>query len=303
MWYAINNANIAFLNFCKKNSKFPKFKKKDKNDCSMYFVRNHKDTIIPCERHRIKIPLLGWCKLKEFGYIPINARIKSGNIIKEADRFYISVLIEEDTPVKNNSKNDGLGIDLGVKNFAVISDSTTYKTLKQNKLEKRLKKEQNKISRKYELKKKNKNYNFTYKNIDKQKVKIQKIYKKIANARNDYQNKVICEIIKREPSFITVENLNVSGMIKNRHLSKAISNQRFYRFLDKLKYKCNLNGIELRQVDRFYSSSKICCKCGNIKKDLKLSDRIYKCDCGNTIDRDLNSSINLKNAKEYKILT
>lgn len=300
VWYAMNNANIAFVSFFKGKSRFPKFKKKDKNDCSMYFVRNHKDTIIQHKRHKIKIPMLGWCKLKEFGYIPVNKSIKSGTITKQAGRFYISVLIDEDVKTHKHNKNEGIGIDLGVKCFAVLSDNTKYKTLKQNKLNKRLLKNQKVLSRKYKSKIKNKNA--TYKNISKQKLRIQKINQRIANARNDYQNKVINEIIKREPSFITIENLNVKGMMKNRHLSKSIANQGFNQFIDKLKYKCLINGIELRQVDRFYASSKICSCCGVVKKDLKLSDRIYKCDCGNIIDRDFNASINLKNAQEYKVI-
>lgn len=139
-------------------------------------------------------------------------------------------------------------------------------------------------------------------NINKQKVKIQKIYQKISNIYNDYQNKVIQDIIKQEPNFITIENLNIKGMMKNRHLSRAIQNQGLYRFIEKLKYKCLLNGIELRQVDRFFASSKTCSVCGLINKDLKLKDRIYKCECGNIIDRDINAAINLKNAKNYKVL-
>lgn len=300
VWYAMNNANIAFVSFFKGKSRFPKFKKKDKNDCSMYFVRNHKDTIIQHKRHKIKIPMLGWCKLKEFGYIPVNKSIKSGTITKQAGRFYISVLIDEDVKTHKHNKNEGIGIDLGVKCFAVLSDNTKYKTLKQNKLNKRLLKNQKVLSRKYKSKIKNKNA--TYKNISKQKLRIQKINQRIANARNDYQNKVVNEIIKREPSFITIENLNIKGMMKNRHLSKSIANQGFNQFIYKLKYKCLINGIELRQVDRFYASSKICSCCGVVKKDLKLSDRIYKCDCGNIIDRDFNASINLKNAQEYKVI-
>ena len=133
-------------------------------------------------------------------------------------------------------------------------------------------------------------------------MRVQKIYQQIANTRNDYQNKIISEIIKRELSCITIEDLNICGMLKNRHLSKAIANQGFYQFVSTLKYKCILNGIELRQVDRFYPSSKICSDCGMIKQDLKLSDRVYICECGNIIDRDLNAAVNLKNAKEYKVI-
>lgn len=301
--HTIDNSNIAFRKFFKHESKFPKFKKKNKNECGMYFVRSNANTKIKCDRHRIKIPTFGWCKLKEFGYIPTNAIIKSGTITKQAGRFYVSVLVDEEAKIQEHNKYDGLGIDLGVKDFAILSDNTKYKTLKQKKLNKRLLREQRKLSRKYEAKKKNKKEEPTnYKNIEKQKFRVQKIHQRISNTRNDYQNKIICEIVKREPSFITIEDLNVRGMMKNRHLSKAIANQGFNQFVNKLIYKCFLNRIELRQVDRFYSSSKICCECGMIKKDLKLSDRVYKCDCGNVIDRDYNASINLKNAKQYKVI-
>lgn len=298
----IDNANVAYTRFFRHQSKFPRFKKRDKNECRMYFVKTDAKAKIRYERHRIKIPTLGWCKLKEFGFIPTNKIIKSGTITKQAGRFYVSVRVEEDIEIRQRNKNDGLGIDLGVKNFAVLSDGARYKTLKQQKLNKRLVREQKALSRKYKAKKKNKKEGATHKNIEKQKLRVQKIYQRIANTRTDYQNKIIAEIIKREPSFITIEDLNVRGMMKNRHLSRAIANQGFSRFVSKLKYKCYLNGIELRQVDRFYPSSKTCCLCGQIKTDLKLSDRVYRCDCGNIIDRDYNASINLKNAGEYKVI-
>ena len=301
--HSIDNANNSFMRFFKGKTRFPRFKKKGKNECGMYFVKTDAKAIIRCGRHRIKIPTLGWCKLKEFGYIPTDKIIKSGTITKQAGRFYVSVLVDEEIKIQEHNKNEGLGIDLGVKDFAILSDNTRYKTLKQKKLNKRLSREQRKLSRKYEIKKKTKKGESTnYKNIEKQKLRVQKIYQRISNARNDYQNKIISEIIKREPSFITIEDLNVRGMMKNRHLSKAIANQGFNQFINKLIYKCILNGIELRQVDRFYASSKTCCKCGMIKNDLKLSDRVYKCDCGNIIDRDYNASINLKNAKQYKVI-
>lgn len=299
---AIDNANVAYKKFFKHESEFPRFKKRGKNDCNMYFVKTDAKAKIKCERHRIKIPTLGWCKLKEYGFIPTNKVIKSGTITQQAGRFYVSVLVDEDIEVKRYNKNDGLGIDLGVKTFAVLSDGTKYQTLKQQKLNKRLLREQKTLSKKYEAKKKNNKEGATCKNIDKQKLRVQKLHQRITNTRNDYQNKVIAEIIKREPSFITIEDLNVRGMMKNRHLSKAIANQGFAQFVSKLKYKCYLNGIELRQVDRFYPSSKTCCLCGQIKSDLKLSDRVYRCDCGNIIDRDYNASINLKNARKYKII-
>ena len=299
----INNANIAYQKFFKGQTNFPQYKKKNKNDCSMYFVKTDKNHFIHCERHRIKIPTLGWCKIKEKGFVPSNKTIKSGTISREADRYYVSVLVDEETPIIPHNTGVGIGIDLGIKDLAILSDGTKYRTLKLKKEEKRLKREQKTLSRKYEQKKKNKKgEKTTYKNIDRQKIKVQRVYQRITNIRKDYENKVIQDIIKREPSFITIEDLNVKGMMKNRHLSKAIANQRLSQFKEKLKYKCALNGIELRQVDRFYASSKICSECGLIKQDLKLSDRIYKCECGNIIDRDINAAINLSRAKEYKVI-
>lgn len=299
---SIDDANNSFKRFFKKQSNFPRYKKKNKNDCSMYFVKTDKNAIIHCERHRIKIPTLGWCKIKEKGFIPTNKIIRSGTITKTAGRYYISVLVDEEISISHHNKNSGVGIDLGVKDLAILSNGIKYKTLKLKKIEKRLKREQKTLSRKYEQKKKIKKGEATYKNINRQKLVIQKIYQRITNTRNDYKNKVIQDIIKQEPSFITIEDLNIKGMMKNKHLSRVIQNQGFCQFIEKLKYKCKANGIELRQVDRYFPSSKTCSVCGLINKDLKLSDRIYECECGNIIDRDLNASINLMNAKEYRII-
>ena len=140
----------------------------------------------------------------------------------------------------------------------------------------------------------------TRQNIQKQVLKVQKLHHRIDNIRTDYINKTIAEIVKTKPSYITIEDLNVKGMMKNRHLSKAVASQKFYEFRTKLEKQCKESGIELRIVDRFYPSSKLCHCCGFIKKDLKLSDRIYKCDCGYKCDRDFNASLNLRDAKTYK---
>ena len=209
----------------------------------------------------------------------------------------------------SNTNNKGLGIDLGIKEFAICSNGNKFKNINETstvkKVEKKLKREQRKLSRKYEsLKIRNKNIEegrATCQNIQKQVVKVQKLHQRLDNIRTDYINKTVFSIIKQKPSYITIEYLNIKGMMKNKHLSKAIASQKFFEFKTKLTFKCKENHIELRIVDRFYPSSKTCSNCGKVKKDLKLSDRIYKCDCGLTIDRDLNASINLKNAKEYKI--
>lgn len=188
--HTIDDSNVAFRKFFRHENKFPRFKKRDKNECGMYFVRESKNKNIKCNRHRIKIPTLGWCKLKEFGFIPTNKIIKSGTIIKQAGRFYVSVLVDEDIEVKSRNKNDGLGIDLGVKDLAILSDGTKYKTLKQQKLNTRLLREQKALSRKYETTKTNKKEEAAYKNIGKQKLRVQKIHQRIANTRNDYQNRI-----------------------------------------------------------------------------------------------------------------
>ncbi|HHD2799805.1 RNA-guided endonuclease InsQ/TnpB family protein [Clostridium perfringens] len=305
---AIMNGDKSFRDFFKKAKGFPKFKKKKNQDVKSYFPKNNK-TDWTIERHRVKIPTLGWIRLKEFGYIPVNSIVKSGTVSQKADRYYVSILVEETDIKISNPNNAGVGIDLGIKEFAVCSDGIKFKNINKTstvkKVEKKLKREQRKLSRKYEsLKIRNKNIKegrATRQNIQKQIIKVQKLHQRLTNIRTDYINKIVSSIIKQKPSYITIEDLNVKGMMKNKHLSKAIASQKFFEFKTKLTVKCKENHIELRIVDRFYPSSKTCSQCGKVKKDLKLSDRIYKCDCGFTIDRDLNASINLKNAKEYKI--
>ena len=303
---AIKNAETAYKRFVKGQSKFPKFKKKNNSNVKLYFPKDHK-TDWEVERHRIKIPTLKWVKLKEYGYIPTNAKIISGTVSKKVNRYYVSVIIDINIEPQNN-ENEGIGIDLGVKELAFCSNGQTYKNINKTqrieKLEKKLSREQRKLSRKYEsLKIRNKKEKgvTTRQNIQKQIVKVQKLHQRLTNIRTDYVNKTISSIVKQEPSFITIEDLNVKGMMKNRCLSKAVAQQKFCEFRVKLTNKCHALGIELRVVDRFYPSSKLCHNCGQIKKDLKLSDRIYKCDCGYEEDRDYNASLNLRDAKIYNI--
>ena len=302
---SIEDGCAAFTRFFKHQSDFPKFKKKGKSDVKMYFVRNNpKDC--QCERHRLKIPTLGWVRIKEKGYIPTTKdgyMIKSGTVSVKAGRFYVSVLVEiPDINIDNNS-NEGIGIDLGLKDFAIVSNGKTYRNINKSaglkKLEKQLIREQRSLSRKYENLKKGESTQRA--NIQKQKLKVQKLHHKMDNIRTDYINKTIAEIVKTKPSYITIEDLNVKGMMKNRCLSKAVASQKFYEFRKRLKAKCDEKGIELRVADRFYPSSKTCHHCGSIRKNLKLSDRIYRCECGYVADRDLNAALNLKDAKTYKI--
>ena len=302
---AVNNAQTAFERFLNHESAFPNFKKKGRSDVKMYFVRNNpKDCL--CERHRIKIPSLGWVRIKEKGYIPTTKDgyvIKSGHVSIKADRYYVSVLIEiPDHRIASNSC-EGIGIDLGLKDFAIISNGKTYKNInksaKLRKLEKKLIREQRSLSRKYENLKKGESTQ--KRNIQKQRLKIQKLHHRIDNIRTDYINKTIAEIVKTKPSYITIEDLNVSGMMKNKHLSKAVASQKFYEFKTKLQANCRENGIELRVVDRWFPSSKTCHCCKHIKKDLKLSDRVFRCDCGYIEDRDFNAALNLRDATTYEV--
>ena len=302
---SIEDGCTAFTRFFKHQSDFPKFKKKGKSDVKMYFVRNNpKDC--QCERHRLKIPTLGWIRIKEKGYIPTTKdgyMIRSGTVSVKAGRFYVSVLVEiPDINIDNNS-NEGIGIDLGLKDFAIVSNGKTYRNINKSaglkKLEKQLIREQRSLSRKYENLKKGESTQRA--NIQKQKLKVQKLHHKMDNIRTDYINKTIAEIVKTKPSYITIEDLNVKGMMKNRCLSKAVASQKFYEFRTRLKAKCDENGIKLRVADRFYPSSKTCHHCGSVRKNLKLSDRIYRCECGYVADRDLNAALNLKDAKTYRI--
>ena len=308
------NAEAAFKKFFKGEAGFPRFKKKSKQDVKLYFPKNNKgDWTI--WRHKLMIPTLKQVRLKEFGYLPAGAVVISGTVSYIAGRFYVSVVVDIDEKSKHNKDletsyrtvTDGIGIDLGIQDLAVVSDGRKFKNInkssKVKRLEKRLRREQRRLSRKYESKKKKGGKTATVSaNIEKQKLKVQKLHRRINKIREDYENKVIHKIVKQKPSFITVEDLNVKGMMKNRHLAKAVAAQRFNYLLTKLKRKSEIIGTEMRIVDRFYPSSKTCHFCGHIHKGLKLKDRIYFCpECGYTQDRDFNASLNLRDAKKYRI--
>ncbi|MCQ2086525.1 MAG: transposase [Bacilli bacterium] len=306
---SIMDAESAFKKFFKKQAKFPKFKKKGKSDVKMYFVKTDSKAIIPCERHRIKIPTLGWVQLKEKGYIPTNSDIyiiKSGTVSVKAGRYYVSVLVEQSDFQKVKQTGEGIGIDLGLKDFAVLSDGRVFKNINKThvvrKLNKQLKRKQRSLSRKYEaLKERNKNGEATRQNIQKNLLEVQKLHQRINNIHSNYINHCVAEVVKTKPQFVTIEDLNVKGMMKNRHLSKAVAEQNFYTFREKLTAKCNQLGIEVRVAGRFFPSSKMCHKCGAIKSDLRLKDRWYKCDCGYENDRDFNASLNLRDLEVYKL--
>lgn len=308
------NAETAFKKFFDGLAGFPRFKKKSNQDVKLYFPKNNKgDWTI--WRHKLMIPTLKQVRLKEFGYLPVGTIVTSGTVSYVAGRFYVSVVVDIDEKSKYNkdleasyhTATTGMGIDLGIKKLAIVSNGKTFnninKSSKVKRLEKRLRREQRCLSRKYEYKKKKGGKTVTASaNIEKQKLKVQKLHQRIKHIREDYENKVIHEIVKQKPRFITVEDLNVKGMMKNKHLAKAVAAQRFNNLLVKLKRKAEIIGIEFRVVDIFYPSSKTCHCCGHIHKDLKLKDRVYVCPkCGYTEDRDFNASLNLRDAKKYRL--
>ena len=312
---ALANAENAFKRFFDGLAGFPRFKKKSNQDVKLYFPKNNKgDWRI--WRHKLMIPTLKQVRLKESGYLPVGAKVINGTVSCKAGRFYVSVVIDIDEKSKYNKgleashhiSTDGIGIDLGLKDLAIVSNGNTFKNInkssKVKRLEKRLRREQRRLSRKYEFRKKKGGITaIASANIDKQKLKVQKIHHRIDTIREDHENKVVHEIVKQKPRFITMEDLNVKGMMKNKHLAKAVAAQRFNLMLTKLKRKAQIIGIEFRTVDRFYPSSKTCHTCGHTNKGLKLKDRVYICPkCGYTEDRDFNAALNLRDAKEYRVV-
>lgn len=304
---AIMNAETAYKRFFKKQSGFPRFKKRNRQDVKAYFPKNNSGDLV-VERHRVKIPTFGFIRLKEKGYIPTNVIVKSCTISMKANRYYISAIYDIASGKKpaRQENSDGIGIDLGIKEFAVISDGRRFKNINKSRKVKRIKRnlrrQQRRLSRKYIMRKRKKGEGT--KNIEKQVLRVQKLHNRLTNIRNDYIYKTVDSLVKTKPEYIVIEDLNVRGMMKNRHLSRAIGEQCFSRFKEILASKCQEHGIQLRRVNRFFPSSKMCNCCGNIKRNLKLSNRIYICDkCKYKIDRDLGAAINLAMAEEYTIIT
>lgn len=300
---AIKDACTAYKNFFKGLKRHPKFKSKKKS-MPKFYQDNVKiqfnDTHVKFEgfssSKKINKQKLNWVRLAEHGRIPTDAKYMNPRISFDGLNWWISVCVEF-SDCKDSLNNDGIGIDLGVKDLAICSDGNTYKNINKGqtikKLEERKLRLQRSVSRQYEQNRKEGKYCKTC-NIVKNEELLLKVNRRLTNIRKNYLNQTTSEIVNRKPRFICIEDLNVSGMMKNKHLSKAVQNQGFFEFRRQLEYKCNDRGIQLVVADKFYPSSKLCSCCGNIKKDLKLSDRIYRCQCGNVIDRDFQASVNLK---------
>lgn len=291
---AVKDACNAYKRFFKGLSNKPKFKSKRRSKKTFY----HDNVKLKVKEDKlVKIEKVGWIKTNE--QLPVGVKYSNPRISYDNKYWYISVGIEQEE-IKEELTDVSLGIDLGLKDLAICSDGTVFKNINKSfvvrKIEKRLKRLQRQVSKKYEKNKKGKEYVKT-KNIIKLEKQIQQVHRRLTNIRNDYLHQTTTSIVKTKPYRVVIEDLNVKGMMKNKHLSDAIRKQGFYEFKRLLEYKCKFRGIELVIADRFYPSSKICSQCGEIKKDLKLKDRVYKCSCGLVIDRDLNASINLSRYK------
>ena len=293
---AVKDCCNAYKNFFKGLAKKPKFKSKKKSRPSFY----NDPVKLKVKEKKVLIEKVGWIKTNE--QIPIDVKYNNPRVTYDNKYWYISVGIEVDK--KEEELTDiSLGIDLGLKDLAICSDGKVFKninkTKKVKKLEKKLKQKQKQISRKYELNKIKKEGGgccqfIKTKNIEKLEETTKLIHRKLTNIRDNYIHQVTTSIVKTKPYRIVIEDLNVSGMMKNKHLSDSVRKQCFYKFRQYITYKAELYGIELVIADRFYPSSKTCSECGSIKKDLKLKDRIYRCPhCGAVIDRDYNASLNL----------
>lgn len=302
---AIKDCCEAYKKFFNGLGKHPKFKSKKHSSPKFYqdtdkiqFTETHVKFEGFADSKKKNKQKLNWIRLAERNRIPFGKDIKYINPRCSFDglNWFISVGLE----IRDNCEiptNDGIGIDVGIKDLAICSDGNIYKNINKTKKVKKLKKTkkrlQRQVSRKYENSRVGKIYKKTN-NIIKLEKRILKLNHKLSNIRNNYIHQTTTEIINREPMFIAIEDLNIQGMMKNKHLSKAIQEQCLYEFRRQIEYKSLWNNIKVIDVDRWYPSSKTCSECGNIKKDLKLSDREYVCtECGCIIDRDYNASINL----------
>ena len=300
---AIKDACDSYKKFFRGYTKFPRFKSR-KHSTPKFYQDNVKiqftDTHVKVEGFAISKKKnkqkLNWIRLAEKGRIPTDCKYTNPRIKYDGLNWWLAVGVEyeDSTTIPTN---DGIGIDLGIKDLAVCSDKRKYRNInksqKGKKLEKRKRRLQHSISRKYEKNKKGGSYCKTS-NIIKSEKELLKLNHRLANIRQNYLHQTTTEIVKIKPSYIVLEDLNVKGMMKNRHLSKAVQQQCFGEFRRQIEYKSAWNNIPVIFADRFFPSSKLCSCCGAIKKDLKLSDRIYKCECGNVIDRDYQASLNLK---------
>lgn len=308
---AFIDADNAMKRFFKKQSRYPHFRSFKRGQGSFCFVKNSKKQIIKVERHRIKLPKIGWIHLKEKGYIPTDAEhfvIKQGRVKKHAGRYYLTCLVEQADIKCTKLNGEPIGIDLGIKEFAILSDGTIFsnknKSSRVRGMRKRLRRLQRKWSRQYlafKARKQKEGNSATDLNLAKTKLKMQRLYQRLQNVQTDYQKKIISQVVRTKPQWVALEDLNISGMVKNKHLAKAIMQQGFYAFREKLINKCQQLGIPVHLANQFEPTSKRCHNCGARKVNLSLADRIYHCDvCGYTEDRDINASLNIRDTENFE---
>lgn len=299
---ALKDLGESFKKFFRKESAYPKFKKKGKCETSLFHLNNK----FVVENNKIKLEKIGYVKMKDEGRLPVGNykkdKIKVLNPrIKHNGKFwYLSLALEVEDKTKEELINVSVGVDLGIKDLAIVSNiDKPFKNINKSKevkrLNKKLKRLQRQVSRKYDMLK-SETYFKKGEKLTKTQNIIKLVHKRISDIRLNYIHQTTNTIVKTKPCRIVVEDLNVRGLMKNKHLSKAISEQCLNKFITILEYKCKWNGIEFVKADRFFPSSKMCSCCGTTKKDLKLKDRTYICPkCNLVIDRDKNASINLAN--------
>jgi len=287
---AVKDACDAYKKFFEKRASKPRFKSKKKSRPSFY---NDSVKLKIKLNKRVLIEKVGWVKTAE--QIPTGVKYYNPRITYDNKYWYLSVGIEQEDTKKELTENI-LGIDLGIKDLAICSDGQTFRNINKTevvkKTEKRLRRLQRKVSRKYEMNKEGSRFAKTC-NIIKVEKQIRHLHRRLTNIRTNHIHQATNALVKTKPKRVVMEDLNIRGMMKNRHLAKAIKNQKLYEFTRQMKYKCEKYGIDFVQVSRFYPSSKTCSSCGEVKKDLRLSNRVYRCECGLEIDRDLNAAINL----------
>lgn len=291
---SLDACEIAFKKFFKKKANFPRFKSRKNPVTSFYLISSNGPMNV--DRHRIQLPSLGWMRLKEFGFVPVGQTVISVTISVEAGRYYVSALVEVPNPKPTKSKSEGIGIDVGVKVLAHDSNGNMFSKVNKIKgmkqAQRRIIREQRKVPRKIQKGEATEKRE----NLRKQIHKLRVAHKRVKDMRKDYHNKIAAFLVRTKPKFIVLEDLNIRGMMKNRHLSKAIQTQGLYAFRTIITNKCIEKGIPIIFADRWFPSSKLCSRCGHKHVGLKLKDRTFICpNCGYTINRDLNAAINLKN--------
>ena len=288
----------AYKNFFDGLAQRPKFKNKKKSKKSFY-VRYDRITF---KKNSVHIEKIGKVKYSSNCKIPKLDKYTNPRCHFDGKYWYLTFGFEHGESQASLNEDLSIGIDLGISHLAIVNHldkpiKNINKSKEVRRLKKKLKRLQRQVSRKYEMNKKGSKFVKTN-NIIKLERQIKLFHRRLNNIRNNHIHQATSKIIKLNPYRVVMEDLNVSGMMKNKHLAEKIAEQKFYEFKRQMKYKCEFNKIEFFEADRWYPSSKACSCCKNIKKDLKLSDRTYICnECGLVIDRDKNASINLGNYK------